>query len=144
MPAPPKDDEYERFFHDNYNTELSPEEVTAYEAWVDAESKAQKRDVRMDQHDYDLRGAWRHRDEWTKDARGHGTDRFKKPNHPTFSDQSVYHGTESPWGWTYEGGTWGDGTYTPSRRMFVRTHDRERMKEYMDKYEPKTRLILPD
>ncbi len=47
--------------------------------------------------DYDLRGAYAAGQ--TRDGRGHMTDQFKKPNHPTFSNESQYaeHGTPGHW-----------------------------------------------
>lgn len=39
---------------------------------------------------------------------GHYPDTFKKPNHPTFSDESIYHSEATP------GGRWRGNTYEPS------------------------------
>lgn len=134
MPSPPNPAEYERFFYDNYNTHLDPEQEAQFQTW------AQQNNRQNDLHDYDMRGAWL---EGAKQGgNGHFSDKYKKPNHPTFSDQSIYNGTESPWGWKYEGGKWTDNTYTPSQRMFVRTHNREQMKKYMAEHEPGVRLIV--
>src|SRR4029077_19810087 len=80
-----------------YNTPLTPEQETAFQQTLHAK----------DVFDYDARGeflAGANRDNPT----GHGQDTFKKPNHPTFSEQSQYHGVDD-----YSGGTWidnGDGT----------------------------------
>ena len=81
-------------FSDRYNTVLTPEE----------EAEFQKSPMANDVYDYDARGAWKAiRDGLMDgpDARGHLGDMFKKPNHPTFSDQSIYHGVD---GWV--GGHW--------------------------------------
>ena len=69
--------------NDDYNTRLGPADEMAYRAWkmlhAPKDSGA----------DYDLRGAYSS-DMQRDPASGHMGDRFKKPNHPTFSDQSQY------------------------------------------------------
>jgi len=76
----------------SYDTPLTPEEEAIFRQW------AGKRIG--DLADYDLRGAWK------TDARaaqnGHLPDTFKKPNHPTFSDESQYSTPDNP------GGRWDD------------------------------------
>jgi len=66
-----------------FETKLTPEEETKFQAW-------KKQNAPDDSGaDYDLRGAYRAG--LTKDAdSGHWNDKFKKPSHPTFSDQSQY------------------------------------------------------
>lgn len=64
----------------------------------------------LDEQDYDLRGAWLG---GFKPNTGHGTDQFKKPNHPTFSQESQYSTPLQP------GGTWTDNTYVPSPAMYA-------------------------
>lgn len=96
-------------FSSKYNTKLSPVEEEKFLAW------AKKNGRSNDTYDYDLRGAWKEiqKGKMSEDDRGHLGDKYKKPNHPTFSDQSVYHGKDG-----YKGGSWGrDGdkdTFTPS------------------------------
>lgn len=65
-----------------YNTELSPEEERAFQQWLAATGR------QGDLYDYDMRGFWKAQQGF--DARGHGSDEFKKPNHPTFSTDSQY------------------------------------------------------
>ena len=68
---------------DDYNTDLGPDEA-AFQA-----DKA--RDNPNDSGvDYDLRGAWKAGSQRAPGSGGHMADTFKKPNHPTFSDQSKY------------------------------------------------------
>lgn len=69
-----------------YNTSLSDTEERQYQAW------AKKIGRQGDTYDYDLRGAWKAGA--GQDPDGHMTDQFKKPNHPTFSDQSIYNGQD--------------------------------------------------
>jgi hypothetical protein len=67
----------------SYDTPLKPDEETAFQAW-------KKQYAPKDSGaDYDLRGAFKaglKPDPQT----GHWPDTFKKPNHPTFSDESIY------------------------------------------------------
>lgn len=104
----------DKHFNGNYNTELLPEQETKFLEWANANKRLQ------DLADYDMRGAWLANT--GQSGNGHYPDTFKKPNHPTFSDQSRYHNTDSPLGGKFVGGSWGrsaDGkdTYTPSREM---------------------------
>lgn len=67
---------------DPYETALSPEDELEFAKW-----KAQyaPKDSGVD---YDLRGAFKAALRPGKN--GHWPDTFKKPNHPTFSDESIY------------------------------------------------------
>lgn len=112
LAAPP--DPYD--FSERYNTRLTPDEERQFQRWVTEQSKAQKRDMSRDVYDYDLRGFWKSGGEFDEES-GHGGDKFKKPNHPTFSTGSQYHGTDG-----YQGGLWGSPqqkgqpwTFTPSK-----------------------------
>lgn len=68
---------------DAYSTPLSLHDEAAYQLW-----KMQNA-PRDSGADYDLRGAYLANMQRDPDN-GHMGDRFKKPNHPTFSDQSQY------------------------------------------------------
>lgn len=91
-------------FKNRYNTELSPEEEVQYQDWIKAETAKRKRDVSKDEIDYDMRGDWKAGA--SRDARGHGADTFKKPNHPTFSENSQYHNVPDEEGNVQVGGKW--------------------------------------
>jgi len=146
--APEEESGDETFYTDNYNTDLSPQAEEKFQSWVEKQSEIKGRDLLRDLEDYDLRGFWKagaHADEKS----GHGSDMFKKPNHPTFSDESKYSGTIAPHGGNYMGGSWGKDddnmdTFTPSKHMMANTHDEESLKKYMEEREPNTILILPD
>ena len=100
----------EMIFKDEYNTALTKEETIEYEAWVVSESKRQGRDIMWDLGTYDIQGFWKSGDHMKMDEDNHGSDKWKKPNHPTFSNQSNYHNVDG-----YIGGTWAeDGAYTPA------------------------------
>jgi uncharacterized protein YecA (UPF0149 family) len=92
--------------------------------------------------DYDYEG---YRNKYGKDPyeelkKGHLTDEFKKPNHITFSDESVYHSAETPGGrWSKEGDKW----HFHASEYNVEQHGAERMKTYFEKHEPDAVLHLP-
>ena len=84
-----------------YDTPLSPADEAAYVKWAIANGRTN------DTEDYDMRGAFKAGT--GASGNGHFTDQFKKPWHPTFSDQSQYHGVDGN-----QGGTWtplSDGRY---------------------------------
>jgi hypothetical protein len=126
------------YFQNNFNTKLSPA--------MEAEFQRQYPDPKSTQ-DYDLRGAWQNGISKSDDpsGRGHLPDTFKKPNSPTFSDESIYHGTTAPFGGTWQGGKWEQSngpnwSYTPSTTMLKYTHDPIKLQEYMKKYESNAEL----
>lgn len=123
-------------FSSKYNTKLSKADEAKFIAWATENKKLN------DVYDYDLRGAWKalQAGEMSPDERGHLGDMFKKPNHPTFSDQSVYHGVDN-----YLGGSWADngqGGYVfkaPATSLWKP----EELQNYFKQYEPDTYLMLP-
>lgn len=69
--------------YSDLNTKLSPEEETKFQEWKSKYAPKDSGD------DYDLRGAFK--EGLTPDpVTGHWPDTYKKPNHPTFSDQSKF------------------------------------------------------
>ena len=123
----------ELLYPDKFNTKLTPEEEARYQQWL----KGPGKDAVWDQPAYDVRGAWK--DQGEKIAPGHGADTWKKPNHPTFSTESIYANQRQ-----YPAATWGeDGEYSPSefskglyskeyyRRMFAKEPGRP---EHLGKY----------
>lgn len=77
-------------------------------------------DIDADEPTYDYEGFFNDNPEyaWSMlngDPEAHFTDKFKKPNHPTFSDESIYSTPETPGGHWHEnyggGGRW---VYEPS------------------------------
>lgn len=145
------DFDFEKYFMENYNTELTPDEERLFNQWLALESSSRGKDMTLDMQDYDLKGYWKSLREallrgesQAQDSRGHMTDKYKKPNHPTFSDGSQYNGADSPWGVPLIGGHWSpDGkTYEPSDTMLKYTHPVDFLKKYMKEVEPGTKLIL--
>ena len=132
MDRRPVDTSESRGFYDKYNTDIPPEKLSAYTAWLLSEGSRQGRDLLMDRGDYDVQGYWLAGER--PDERGHGTDDYKKPNHPTFSDESVYHGADG-----YYGGSWGNNEFVPGKtNLEFRTP--EQLAEYFALVEPGVRL----
>lgn len=123
-------------FTNKYNTQLPPEKEQAFLQWATANNKLK------DAYDYDIRGAWQAitSGRMKQDKRGHLGDLYKKPNHPTFSNQSIYHGVDG-----FIGGEWQkakDGTYTyiaPQNHLW----DSLSLADYFAKEEPNNKLIYP-
>lgn len=134
MPAPN--------FADRFNTELSPSEESKFTDWAMQQRSAAGRDVMGDQFDYDIRGWWKKHGNQDLVEGVHLEDEFKKPNHPTFSNESKYHGTDG-----YEGGEWiGDEksgySFKPGKTNMEMMSSQE-LKDYFAKVEPDTKLLLP-
>lgn len=115
----------------SHNTKLSDEEEKAYQKW--AKENGREKDV----VDYDLRGAWKEMQsgQMSEDSRGHLGDKYKKPNHPTFSNQSIYSGKGSSGGvWSVENGKDVFTTTVKSKS------EAEYLKQYFEKVEPNAEL----
>lgn len=122
----------EQDFTDQYNTQLTPEEEREFQAWAKAEGR--ERDV----FNYDLRGAWKELKSGTmsEDARGHLGDKYKKPNHPTFSNQSIYSTKENQGGhWSVENG---QDVFVPGRELFAA--EANYLQQYFAEREPGVQL----
>ena len=96
----------------NYDTKLN----SAQEAKFKLAAAMAKRT--KDTVDYDLRGAWL-KDPKSIGGKGHLTDEFKKPNHPTFSRDSKY-STPDNMGGLWVAGKQGSYSFTPSKRQISR------------------------
>lgn len=119
-----------------FNTPLAPDDEVRFQDWLRKNSKKAGRDLSMDLADYDLRGQYKATGGAMIEP-GHGTDTWKKPNHPTFSDESIYHGKDG-----LTGGHWGDGTFTPgATNLQMRKPDQ--LQQYFRDVEPDVNLILP-
>jgi hypothetical protein len=121
-----------------YNTPLSPRDESAFRQWANEQSAATGRNVSGDTYDYDLRG-WFAKNGPQPLTGAHLTDEFKKPNHPTFSDQSRYHGVDD-----FRGGQWaqqpnGSWSFTPGETTMFSP---EELKDYFGKVEQGNTLNL--
>jgi len=116
-----------------YNTPLSPQEEARFQTWAKAHNR------QADTFDYDLRGAWK------ADAKaasnGHLPDTWKKPNHPTFSDESQYSNAQMPGGQWVEGkkGKW----QFKASDWNIRNLGVKGLQQYFQQVEPDAALILP-
>lgn len=119
-------------YSDRYNTKLSSPDEKQFQAAHPNPG---------DSFDYDMRGAWK--SGATQAGNGHYPDTFKKPNHPTFSDQSQYHGVDGN-----VGGSWGGGqngqpwSYTPSATN-LQMHGAQGLQDYFKRTEPDVSLAMP-
>lgn len=77
---------YQRDMTKEFNTKLSADDERKFQEWAYGNGRI------SDLWDYDLRGAWKElmSGTMTEDERGHLGDKYKKPNHPTFSTESIY------------------------------------------------------
>jgi hypothetical protein len=126
---------------DQYNTQLSPQQEAAFQAWR-AALPAHLQSTR----DYDLRAAFLRNAQ--EAANGHLDDVGKKPNHWTFSDGSIYSTPQMP------GGRW-EQTAPPSSRApegqwqfqasptNLRAHTADGLLNYFQAYE-QNKQYLPD
>jgi hypothetical protein len=126
-------------FTGKYNTQLAPQGEAAYQQWVNEQSQATGRNVGADAYDYDLRGWWL-ANPGVSLGDGHLTDQFKKPNHPTFSDQSQYSGVDG-----MQGGQWGKAdngswSFTPGATNMFSTPE---LSDYFKRVEPGNQLNIP-
>ncbi len=115
---------------DQYDTKLTPDEESKFQKWKSVNAPNDSGE------DYDLRGLYM--SGGGTDERGHATDKFKKPNHPTFSTQSQYHTPQTP------GGEWidrdGKSFFVPSSTN-LQNHPYPELQDYFKKYEPDTTLV---
>ena len=125
-----------------YNTILSPADENAFQSWTKDQSAALERNVANDTYDYDLRGWWKQNN--GGDLSGaHLTDMYKKPNHPTFSTGSIYHGTDGLNGGQWEAQPGGSWTFKPGSTNLQNFSSKD-LKDYFSKVEPNNKLILPE
>jgi hypothetical protein len=125
-----------------YNTPLTPAEEQAYQAWGQQLAAAGGRNPAADTYDYDMRGFWKTGGQFA--GNGHAGDTYKKPNHPTFSTYSQYHGADGNQGGTWAGGQNGQPwTFTPSATN-LQVHDPGDLQRYFQQVEPGNTLILPE
>lgn len=73
-----------------YGTKLTTEQEKKYQQWRTHLPKNLQYEG-----DYDLRGLWKENPEIQASPNLHFPDKYKLPNHPTFSDESVYFNDET-------------------------------------------------
>ena len=115
-------------YSDHYNTPVLEEKADLYQLWLKAFPEQQR-----STYDYDMQGAFLAGVEAGEN--GHLPDTFKKPNHPTFSDQSKYHGTDGLLGGQWLELTDGDWMFVPSQTNWELNGDW--LEDYFKMAEPK-------
>jgi hypothetical protein len=121
---------------DKYETKLSDKDEGGYQKWVKGKKNAAGGNI-SDDTDYDTRGWWKETGGEVGEN-GHGTDKFKKPSHPTFSNESKYHGVDGN-----EGGEWKKGddnkwTFKPGKTN--RKNGLDKTREYLQESDPDVTL----
>ncbi len=91
----------------NFNTTLSPGEGPQFQNWKSQYAPHDSGE------DYDLRGAYKY-GLTPSPENGHWSDRFKKPNEPTFSNESQY-AQDAP----EKAGSWNGDTYVPPAKAAI-------------------------
>ena len=125
-------------FANKYNTKLSDKDEKRFQQWIKDISIKQGRNILEDLYDYDMRGAFK--EGLTPDNNLHWKDTYKKPNHPTFSTQSIYHNIDGYSGGEWNKDTFGRDTFTPSKTNLY-TYDE--LQNYFNRAEPNALLIEP-
>jgi hypothetical protein len=136
-PIPEKNqDDITSMYRYSFNTPIPPSLQEEFSKWIKSESGKNGKDLMEEMDDYDVQGYW-------LDTKGKDGDlkseKYKKPNHPTFSTESMYNDKD------FKGGTWEDiegvRTFTPGKQN-LQNMPREEMKIYFDVYEKGTKLNL--
>lgn len=92
-------------YTDKYNTPIPPGKQKEWEQF--AKKYPQKAN---DKYDYDVQGAWL---AGAINTQGHSPDTYKKPNHPTFSNESIYSGKNGNYG-----GNWTNDAFQPTKYQY--------------------------
>ncbi len=117
-----------------YDTQLTPEQLQSYGSKFSPQ----------DSQDYDMQGYFKANPNVEPNTPGtHYPDTYKKPNHMTFSDESVYHGQDGNIGGHWGTDAEGKDTFTPGPTN-LQQHTPEELKAYFSKVEPDVKLIMPD
>jgi len=117
-----------------YNTKLSPADEEKFQKWAAANPRL------GNTYDYDARGFWQ-AGAGAADN-GHGSDEWKKPNHPTFSTGSKYSGVGGEVGGQWDKAPDGSYSFTPSSTNLQNLSPSEMM-DYFQKVEQGNRLVIP-
>jgi hypothetical protein len=127
-------------FTGRYNTQLTPDQEAQYQQWVQLQSALNHRDMSQDTYNYDMRGAFL--GGAGRAGNGHYPDTYKKPNHPSFSDQSQYNGADGQ-----VGGSWtqipnGGWSFVPGPAN-LQNHGAQGLQSYFQRSDPTVQLVLP-
>ena len=115
-----------------YNTPLSNDEELAYQQWLASRGMQPG----QESYDYDMRGFFK--GAGAQADNGHFPDTFKKPNHPTFSNQSMYADPVAQPGGQWGTNLGGQDTFAPGAGG---TWDKPSLSRYMAQVEPNAQLL---
>jgi len=118
-----------------YNTELDPIQERGFQSWAKKISKKLGRNVLNDLEGYDLRAHYLSGGGLA--ANNHMSDIGKKPNHPTFSDESKYSTIGR------EGGSWREGNFVPSYDMMRDDRKINSLMRYLNRNEGDYPMLSP-
>jgi hypothetical protein len=123
-----------------YNTALDPMREVQFQNWMQQRSQQTGRPAANDLYDYDMRGAWLSGVSPDPET-GHLPDTFKKPNHPTFSNQSQYSTDATPGGqWMQQGDGW---AFQPSTTN-LQSYGAAGLRDYFQRVEPGNTLAFAE
>lgn len=131
---------------DKFNTKLSPDEEKRFLDWYKNDPH------RPDPGDYDVQGWWKEFGDKGGGTEKHATstgedvhypDTFKKPNSPTFSDESIYHGKDGNVGGKWRKDAGGKWSFEASPQNIKQIGGVDKLKAYFAEEEPDATLILP-
>jgi hypothetical protein len=124
-------------WYNKYNTELPQEAIPTFFQWVEKMKEQTGRNILLDKNSYDIQGYFLSGD-WKNFGGGHMPDTYKKPNHTSFSDESIYHGVDG-----FEGGKWekinDKWQFNPSMTN-IDIHGAKGLIDYFNEYEPDSDL----
>lgn len=116
-------------------TQLKREDEAKYSEW------ANRNNIKIDpkSDDYDYRGWWEENKGADVKEGVHFVDKYKKPNHITFSDESKYSDNEKKGGkWRQVGDKW---EFHPSD-FNLKQHSRAELESYFNKNEPNSTIVF--
>lgn len=109
-------------------------QVSGYNQWRSSLPKNLQED-----NDYDLQGYYNKYGNKGPASNGHLPDEFKKPNHVTFSNESVYSSDKTPGGqWSQENGKW---AFKPSPYN-IQNVGADSLRNYFKQNEPDSKLDM--
>lgn len=120
-----------------YDTKLSPADEARFQTWLRALPQRLQ-----ETNDYDMRGAFKANAQ--EAANGHLTDTYKKPNHITYSDESIYsHAAGAPPAGTWFQGPGGKWFFWAAPTNITNAGGVTGLQNYFSTAEPDSGLILP-
>jgi hypothetical protein len=117
---------------DQYNTPLNTYDQLLFQQKFGTDST----------FDYDMQGWYKANPDASPHTGAHYPDTFKKPNHPTFSDESIYHGVDGNQGGHWNSDPDGAEQFIPGKTN-LDMHGAEGLQKYFDNNEQSIQLVLP-